>query len=194
MDAVQGALVANLVGWATILAAVRLPLDRVISPARLRTVGGVTLALVGLNVLGLPLPEGFALGVLGFGLAAAALVDGGPYLTLRHAMTWSSSCSESAGLSSWFMSTSWDPQSGQMGSGNPMTDPRPVPGAAGALSKRYSSPLKPHSSHRNTKTSMGTGPGTTCLGFNACPVADGVVRRGRGPGGSAAPTPTTAVR
>lgn len=183
MDALAGAVVAVAVGWTTILAAVRLPVDRVLAPRRLRHVGAVTLGLVGLSALGVPLPTQLPLGVLVVGLAAAAFVDGGPYLTLRHAMTWSSSCSESAGLSPWFMSTSWEPQSGQIGLGNPMTDPRPMPGADGPLSKSYSGASKPQSSHRKMKTSMGTGPATPCRTFNPC----GAVAKGRGPGGATVP-------
>lgn len=73
MDPVTGALVAAAVGWASIVAVVVAPLERIIAPERLRAVGAVTLALVGLSALGAPLPDVTPIGLMTVGLFGAAL-------------------------------------------------------------------------------------------------------------------------
>lgn len=73
MDPVTGALVAAAVGWASIVAVVVAPLERVIAPERLRAVGALTLGLVGLSALGAPLPDATPIGLMTVGLVGAAL-------------------------------------------------------------------------------------------------------------------------
>lgn len=72
MDPLTGTLVALAVAWASILAAIFLPLDRWIPAQRFRLVGALTLALLALVPLGVPLPPGVPLAVLVVGLGAAA--------------------------------------------------------------------------------------------------------------------------
>jgi len=54
MDPLTGALLAVGVAWASILLVVHAPLR--IDPRRLRFIGAVAIALLGLQVLGAPLP------------------------------------------------------------------------------------------------------------------------------------------
>lgn len=165
MDPVIGALIAATVGWTSILAAIFLPVEQVVRAKRLRTVGAVTLALIGLSALGVPMPDQAPLGFLAVGLVGAAVADSG-YLTSRQARILSSSSWSLAGRSSWFMSTSWLPQSGQIGWGNPITDPRPVPPEAEVLSNSYSGATCPQSSHRKMNASIGRDtPEPTFKGF-----------------------------
>lgn len=69
-----GALVALIVGWASILAAIRLPLDRWIHPRGLRRAGGGALAVLALHVLGAPVAPSVALAVLVLGVGVGAVV------------------------------------------------------------------------------------------------------------------------
>lgn len=73
MDPVTGALVAAAVGWASILAVVKLPVTRLVPPERLRVVGAVTLGVVGLSALGLPVPRTSPLGLMVLGMVGAAV-------------------------------------------------------------------------------------------------------------------------
>lgn len=72
MDPLTGALAAVAIGWSTILAAIALPVDRWVDPARLRVVGALTLGLLGASALGARVPPALTLGVLVGGLALAA--------------------------------------------------------------------------------------------------------------------------
>lgn len=73
MDPLTGALVASAVAWASILLALRVPLDRWVDPRGLRLVGGATLALLALGALGLPVPARLPLALLAAGILALAL-------------------------------------------------------------------------------------------------------------------------
>lgn len=73
MDPVAGAVLAATVGWSSILAVIRLPVERVVTPDRLRQVGAFTLAVIGLSVLGVPLPSNAPLGLMVAGMALASI-------------------------------------------------------------------------------------------------------------------------
>ncbi len=68
-----GAVIAAAIAWVTILLAVVLPLDRVIDLRDFRLAGAGTLAIVGLQILGLPLPPVTALGFFAVALAGGVL-------------------------------------------------------------------------------------------------------------------------
>lgn len=72
MDPLLGAATAALVAWLSILAAVYLPVGRLDSP-RARQLGAASLLLVGLGVLGLPVPPWLPVAVLGLGAAGLAV-------------------------------------------------------------------------------------------------------------------------
>lgn len=72
MDVLTGALLAGAVGWASVLAAIALPLDRLARPEHLRAVGAITLALIAAGALGASLPTWLPLAFLGGGVAVAA--------------------------------------------------------------------------------------------------------------------------
>lgn len=72
MDVLTGALVAGAIGWASVLAAIALPLDRLARPEHLRLAGAATLALLAASVLGARLPVWLPLAVLAAGVVLAA--------------------------------------------------------------------------------------------------------------------------
>ncbi len=73
MEPMIGALVAAGTAMASILIAIRLP-ERYLPIDRLRVVGGLSLALLGLVILGAPLPGDLPTIVLALGLVFAALL------------------------------------------------------------------------------------------------------------------------
>lgn len=62
-----------MIGWGSIIAVVRLPIDRWIAPQAVRYAGGAALATLGLVLLGTPLPTWSPLVVLAVGLGTGAL-------------------------------------------------------------------------------------------------------------------------
>lgn len=74
MDPLTGAAVASAVAWASILAARRVPVERVLGENGLSILAAASLAVVGLVLLGVPVPPAVAWGglaALAIGLAAA---------------------------------------------------------------------------------------------------------------------------
>lgn len=72
MDPLTGAALAALVAFASIAAAIWLPLDRWIAPSRLRLAGALALGLMGARALGLGVPALAPLVVLAGGFALGA--------------------------------------------------------------------------------------------------------------------------
>lgn len=68
MEAWIGGIVAAGIAWASILLVIRLP-SQDIDVDKLRLIGAVTIALFGLQVLGLPIPGWAPLVVFGVGFA-----------------------------------------------------------------------------------------------------------------------------
>ena len=74
MDAVTGALVAAAVGWASVLAVIKVPFQRWLCQRTLRAVGSLTLALVSASLLGATVPAWLPPSFLGGGLLLSAVV------------------------------------------------------------------------------------------------------------------------
>lgn len=72
MDVLTGALLAAAVGWASVLAAIALPLDRLARPEHLRVAGALTLALIAAGALGASYPAWLPLAFLAGGIGVAA--------------------------------------------------------------------------------------------------------------------------
>lgn len=75
MDTVTGALVAAGIAWLSIWAAIALPrLRRPPDPRLLRAAGGAAIAVLGLQVMGLPLPTWSPLVLLAGGFMIAVII------------------------------------------------------------------------------------------------------------------------
>jgi hypothetical protein len=66
MEAWVGGLIAATIAWTSIIVVIRLP-SRDIDVDKLRLVGAITIALFGMQVLGLPIPSWAPLVVFGIG-------------------------------------------------------------------------------------------------------------------------------
>lgn len=76
LDPLTGALLAVAAAWASVMLVILWPRPKQakIRPAELRSVGGLVLATIGLQLLGVPVPEWLPIGVAVGGLAALLFV------------------------------------------------------------------------------------------------------------------------
>lgn len=71
MDPLTGALLAAVIGWLSVIAAIALPLERWIPVEHMRRVGGITLGLLAASLLGARLPVWLPFAFLAGGFAVS---------------------------------------------------------------------------------------------------------------------------